>query len=81
MVPILKPQQGLNIQIYMRYISSYDSNDKNLIGMNLSDPFFQINVQKGHTDYCVGYRCNEDGWQVGFQVCVCPDEKANIIEF
>ena len=48
------------------------------------DPFFQINrdVQENHTDYCVGYRCNKEirGWQVGFQVCVCPDEKANIIE-
>ena len=22
----------------------------------------------------MGYRCNDEGWEVGFQACVCPDE-------
>ena len=28
------------------------------------------------TEYCVGYRCKENqGWEVGFHACICPDEK------
>ena len=32
--------------------------------------------QHNKTDYCVGYRCkNNQGWEVGFHACICPDEK------
>lgn len=70
-------------QIYSRYIS-YQTNQmtKNYwLKMNFLIFFFQINVQVGQTgtsqtDYCVGYRCvGDEGWRIGFQVCVCPDEK------
>ena len=25
-------------------------------------------------NYCVAYECKNDGWEVGFEVCVCPKQ-------
>jgi hypothetical protein len=40
--------------------------------------YSQVNIHsnKGQntTDYCVGYRCGEHGWKIGFSLCVCPEE-------
>ena len=29
---------------------------------------------EGKENYCVAYECKENGWEVGFEVCVCPKQ-------
>ena len=29
---------------------------------------------EGKENYCVAYECKDDGWVVGFEVCVCPKQ-------
>ena len=29
---------------------------------------------EGKENYCVAYECKNDGWEVGFEVCVCPKQ-------
>ena len=29
---------------------------------------------EGKENYCVAYECKDNGWEVGFEVCVCPKQ-------
>ena len=31
------------------------------------------NDTEGKENFCVAYECKDDGWEIGFYACICPD--------
>ena len=42
--------------------------------VNKNQPFQIEKNDEGKENYCVAYECKENGWEVGFEACVCPKQ-------